>query len=136
MIAPSIEQEKSMNHNCHGEFFTVAGARNYRCFADSSIVSSEVHNGESCPRCGRTIVTAPQRSRSDQEVVADSHGSATLEQVASQAAKELGTVLGIGGLLEPSDLPMIRKRLDEVVRATNAVIAACEQWVHSDNAKR
>lgn len=45
-----------MNHNCHGEFFTVNGTRQYRCFADSSIISSAVCNGDLCPSCGRTIV--------------------------------------------------------------------------------
>ena len=51
----------------------------------------------------------------------------TLEAVASQAAKELGAVLAIGDALTASDLPIIRRRLDEVILATNAAIQACEQ---------
>jgi len=50
-----------------------------------------------------------------------------LEQAASQAAKELGAVLSIGVLLEPSDLPIVQRPLDEVIQAINAAIAACEQ---------
>lgn len=45
-----------MNHHCHGELFTVNGTRQYRCFADSSNLSSAVSNGDQCPSCGRTIV--------------------------------------------------------------------------------
>ncbi|WP_055137513.1 hypothetical protein [Pseudomonas corrugata] len=51
----------------------------------------------------------------------------TLEAAASQAAKELGAVLAIGGALTADDLPIIRRRLDEVIQATNAAIQACEQ---------
>lgn len=51
----------------------------------------------------------------------------TLEAIASQAAKELGAVLAIGDALTASDLPIIRRRLDEVVQATSAAIQACEQ---------
>ncbi|HCJ7406043.1 hypothetical protein QMA79_18200 [Pseudomonas aeruginosa] len=53
--------------------------------------------------------------------------SGSLETVASQAAKELGSVLAIGGALAIGDLPIIRRRLDEVIQATNAAIQACEQ---------
>jgi|GEM_PF-2166191 len=45
-----------MNHNCHGEFFTANGVRQYRCSADSSVISSNICNGDQCPSCGRTIV--------------------------------------------------------------------------------
>lgn len=51
----------------------------------------------------------------------------TLEAIASQAAKELGAVLAIGDALTASDLPIIRRRLDEVIQATNAAIQGCEQ---------
>ncbi len=51
----------------------------------------------------------------------------TLEAIASQAAKELGAVLAIGDALTASDLPIIRRRLDEVIQATNAAIQRCEQ---------
>lgn len=44
-----------MNHSCHGEFFTDAGVRKYRCFADSSITAAAVSNGDQCPCCGRKI---------------------------------------------------------------------------------
>lgn len=60
----------------------------------------------------------------------------SLEQVASQAAKELGAILAIGGLLEPSDLPIVRRRLDEVIQATNATIAACEQRERNEHTER
>lgn len=59
--------------------------------------------------------------------MADRQGPTSLEQVASQAAKELSALLAIGDLLEPSDLQIVRRRLDEVIQATNAVIADCEQ---------
>lgn len=45
-----------MNHNCHGEFFIANEVHQYRCFADSSIISSPVCNGDQCPCCARTIV--------------------------------------------------------------------------------
>lgn len=51
----------------------------------------------------------------------------SLEGKAAQAAKELGIVLAVGGELEPSDVPIIRRRLEEVVFATNAAITAIEQ---------
>lgn len=60
----------------------------------------------------------------------------TLESVASQAAKELGAVLAIGDALTASDLPIIRRRLDEVIQATNAAIQACEQQQVAQDAKR
>lgn len=44
-----------MNHLCHGEFFTDAGAEHYRCFADSSVISAAVKDGDECPGCGRKI---------------------------------------------------------------------------------
>jgi hypothetical protein len=44
-----------MNHRCHGEFFTDAGVRKYRCFADSSITAAAVSNCDQCPCCGRKI---------------------------------------------------------------------------------
>ncbi|MGE8063723.1 hypothetical protein [Pseudomonas sp. NPDC089569] len=50
----------------------------------------------------------------------------SLEKIASQAAKELGAVLAIGDELEPSDIPIIRGRLNEVIEAVNAAIRACE----------
>ncbi|WP_122423086.1 hypothetical protein [Pseudomonas viridiflava] len=59
--------------------------------------------------------------------VDSTEASRTLEAVASQAAKELGAVLAIGDALTASDLPIIRRRLDEVIQATNAAIQACEQ---------
>ncbi|MBL3872699.1 hypothetical protein EGV01_11380 [Pseudomonas syringae pv. theae] len=65
--------------------------------------------------------------------MADRQASTSLEQVASQAAKELGAVFAIGALLEPSDLPIVRRRLDEVIQATNAAIAACEQREHNEH---
>nr|AVE20703.1 Hypothetical protein [Pseudomonas aeruginosa]AVE21302.1 Hypothetical protein [Pseudomonas aeruginosa] len=36
-------------------------------------------------------------------------------------------MLAIGGALTIGDLPIIRRRLDEVIQATNAAIQACEQ---------
>lgn len=51
----------------------------------------------------------------------------SLEEAASQAAKELGAVLAIGGALAPADLPIIRRRLDEVVQAVNAAMDACQK---------
>lgn len=59
-------------------------------------------------------------------LMATAQGPVSLEETASQAAKELGAVLAIGGALAHSDLPIIRRRLDEVIRATNAAIQACE----------
>lgn len=56
----------------------------------------------------------------------DVNSTVSLGQVASQSAKELSAVLAIGGPLDSSDLAMIRKRLDEVVQATDAAINACE----------
>lgn len=53
--------------------------------------------------------------------------SVSLEQSASLAAKELGAVLAIGDALEHSELPIVKRRLDEVIRATTAAIEACEQ---------
>lgn len=58
----------------------------------------------------------------------------TLEAVASQAAKELGAVLAIGDSLTEADLPIIRRRLDEVIHATNAAIHACEQHQFTQDA--
>ncbi|HHJ1536923.1 hypothetical protein ACG745_34285 (plasmid) [Pseudomonas aeruginosa] len=40
----------------------------------------------------------------------------SLETEASQAAKELSSVLAIGGALTIGDLPIIRRRLDECCR--------------------
>lgn len=64
--------------------------------------------------------------------MANTEAPRTLEAVASQAAKELGAVLAIGGALTASDLQIIRRRLDEVIRATNAAIQACEQQLAQD----
>jgi hypothetical protein len=58
----------------------------------------------------------------------------TLEAVASQDAKELGAVLAIGDSLTAADLPIIRRRLDEVIQATNAAIHACEQHQYVQDA--
>ncbi|HCF2447020.1 TPA: hypothetical protein NIA45_004689 [Pseudomonas aeruginosa] len=60
----------------------------------------------------------------------------TLEAVASQAAKELGAVLAIGDALTASDLPIIRRRLNEVIQATNAAIQACEQQPLAQDANK
>lgn len=60
----------------------------------------------------------------------------TLEAVASQAAKELGAVLAIGDSMTAADLPIIRRRLDEVIQATNAAIHACEQHQFAQDADK
>jgi hypothetical protein len=59
----------------------------------------------------------------------------SLEAKAAQAAKELGAVLRVGAALEMDDLPIIRRRLDEVVMATNEVIRACENKHAATNRK-
>lgn len=53
--------------------------------------------------------------------------------VASQAAKELGAILAIGDALTASDLPIIRRRLGEVIQATHSLIQACEQQQHAQD---
>lgn len=66
--------------------------------------------------------------------MANAQAPCTLEAVASQAAKKLGAVLAIGDALTADDLPIIRRRLDEVIQATNAAIQACEQQQHAQDA--
>lgn len=83
-----------MNHNCHGEFFTVNGTRQYRCFADSSIISSAVCNGDLCPSCGRSIVAV---SAGAKDTSAPSIGALGLS-VARRRLKALGC-LETGALL-------------------------------------
>lgn len=43
-----------MNHNCHGDFFTVEGKQYYCCFADSSVVKVD-EKPETCLECGRSV---------------------------------------------------------------------------------
>ncbi|WGO96416.1 hypothetical protein QCD61_28375 (plasmid) [Pseudomonas viciae] len=87
-----------MNHNCHGEFFTVSGARQYRCSADSSITSSAVRNGDSCPSCGRTIVAVSEGvQKSTKDTSAPSTGALGLS-VARRRLKAPG-YLETGALL-------------------------------------
>ncbi|BCS45815.1 hypothetical protein B1F77_11550 [Pseudomonas syringae] len=50
----------------------------------------------------------------------------TVENQAAQAALELAAILRVGGALEYDEIPMITRRLQSVVDATNAVVAACE----------
>ncbi|PBP99162.1 hypothetical protein AO354_20970 [Pseudomonas syringae pv. syringae] len=50
----------------------------------------------------------------------------TVENQAAQAALELAAILRVGGALEHDEIPMITRRLQSVIDATNAVIAACE----------
>ncbi|RML78496.1 hypothetical protein ALQ89_01923 [Pseudomonas amygdali pv. tabaci] len=50
----------------------------------------------------------------------------TVENHAAQAALELAAILRVGGALEYDEIPMITRRLQSVIDATNAVIAACE----------
>ncbi|MDU8491292.1 hypothetical protein RYA07_23345 [Pseudomonas syringae pv. actinidiae] len=50
----------------------------------------------------------------------------TVENQAAQAALELAAILRVGGTLEHDEIPMITRRLQSVIDATNAVIAACE----------
>lgn len=60
----------------------------------------------------------------------------TLEQVASQAAKELSAVLAIGDPLVQSDLAIIRRRLEEVIQATNAAVVACEHRERNEHTEQ
>ncbi len=50
----------------------------------------------------------------------------TVENQAAQAALELTAILRVGGALEHDEIPMITRRLQSVIDATNGVIAACE----------
>ncbi|MGN9401641.1 hypothetical protein ACTMQ2_18150 [Pseudomonas syringae pv. aptata] len=51
----------------------------------------------------------------------------TVENQAAQAALELAAILRVGGgALEHDEIPMITRRLQSVIDATNAVVAACE----------
>ncbi|KAA8690093.1 hypothetical protein [Pseudomonas caricapapayae] len=50
----------------------------------------------------------------------------TVENQAAQAALELAAILRLGGAVEHDEIPMITRRLQSVIDATNAVIAACE----------
>lgn len=44
-----------MNHNCHGDFFTLDEKRWYRCLAGSAVVKAP-ENGDSCPSCDRPVI--------------------------------------------------------------------------------
>lgn len=69
------------------------------------------------------------------EPLLQSESDDSLEAKAAQAAKELGAVLRVGDALELDDLPIIRRRLDEVVMATNEAIRACENKHAATNRK-
>ncbi|KAA8689124.1 hypothetical protein [Pseudomonas caricapapayae] len=50
----------------------------------------------------------------------------TVENQAAQAALELAAILRVGGAFERDEIPMITRRLQSVIDATNAVVTACE----------
>lgn len=79
-----------MNHNCHGEFFIANGARHYRCFADSSVISSAVCNGDQCPSCDRTIVAT--------SAGADTAANTSVSERTKRAEKHVNEQLSYGGI--------------------------------------
>lgn len=57
----------------------------------------------------------------------------SLENQAAQAALELAAILRVGGPLDHDEIPMIMRRLQSVIDATNAVVATCEPLQRQEN---
>lgn len=44
-----------MNGKCYGDYYTLNGARFYRCFADGTVLDAADEPDRTCTHCGRPI---------------------------------------------------------------------------------